>query len=804
MKGMLKDITSISLSGANFDNITSIDFFDPHEGNKTKYVKGALLYGRNGTGKSSIARAFRKLTGESIPVIHTASLNDDTGRIVTLSEDDKKHIFVFDEDYVDQKVRFKEDHLDTIVMLGPMADLAEKTEQATKEMNAVKAALDKQKAIVDEYCDINNPKSPKNCIVLLANALRGDDNWAGRDKEINHARQNTGVRDDTYKRFITLTPQKAKTELIIDYKQKLKELEDARSGASTIDSVVPTLQKSYMTYDDKTIQSLLGEEIEKPELSEREKKLFAIMNKEGSSTLSDRLNYLSTEGIHECPYCYQMISDEYKEGLIASIEKVLNKLVEDHEKKLQTCIGSEITIDLSNYSKLPGFQKCVDLINEINNYIVKNNEYIDNKRKNPYNPIRVELSNVRGRCILLEKSLNSLEEERKEYNKAVKKTAPIISTLHRINAEIAYYDVIDLSVRFDAQQKKCESEKKLYDRLYSDYVEKNKAVEDLEAQRKNIKLAIDGMNACMKYIFFSEDRLRIEFIDGEYKLLSRGKSVKPCDVSVGERNIIGLCYFFISILEGKEERKAYDDEYMLIIDDPISSYDNENRIGILSFLKYKLSVFLESNRDTKALVMTHDLVSFYDIHKIFEEIVDACKQKGYQIPPKFNRFELKDNMVVPFSYNKRQEYTELMKNIYDYATGHTQQHELIIGNMMRQVLEAFSTFEYKKSIEAVSTDSMILNMLPEPEYVTYYNNLMYRLVLHGGSHREEHVKAMKDYHFFSLISEIEKQRTARDILCFIYLLNKRHLLEHLKECGNDVEERLKTWCQDIKMRAVNC
>ena len=161
-------------------------------------------------------------------------------------------------------------------------------------------------------------------------------------------------------------------------------------------------------------------------------------------------------------------------------------------------------------------------------------------------------------------------------------------------------------------------------------------------------------------------------------------------------------------------------------------------------------------------------------------------------------------VIVRFSYNKRQEYTELMKNIYDYATGHTQQHELIIGNMMRQVLEAFSTFEYKKSIEAVSTDSMILNMLPEPEYVTYYNNLMYRLVLHGGSHREEHVKAMKDYHFFSLISEIEKQRTARDILCFIYLLNKRHLLEHLKECGNDVEERLKTWCQDIKMRAVNC
>lgn len=38
---------------------------------------------------------------------------------------------------------------------------------------------------------------------------------------------------------------------------------------------------------------------------------------------------------------------------------------------------------------------------------------------------------------------------------------------------------------------------------------------------------------------------------------------------------------------------------------------------------------------------------------------------------------------------------------------------------------------------------------------------------------------MKDYGFASLLSEDEKKRTARDILCFIYLLNKQHVLSHL-------------------------
>lgn len=117
------------------------------------------------------------------------------------------------------------------------------------------------------------------------------------------------------------------------------------------------------------------------------------------------------------------------------------------------------------------------------------------------------------------------------------------------------------------------------------------------------------------------------------------------------------------------------------------------------------------------------------------------------------------------------------------------------------MVEAFATFEYKKGIAEISNDDQILALLPEAEYQSYYKNLMYRLVLHGGSHKEEQVKVMSDFHFFSLISDTEKKRTAKDILCFIYLLNKRHLLEHLKNCGN-IDANITTWCQDIKARAA--
>ncbi len=180
----------------------------------------------------------------------------------------------------------------------------------------------------------------------------------------------------------------------------------------------------------------------------------------------------------------------------------------------------------------------------------------------------------------------------------------------------------------------------------------------------------------------------------------------------------------------------------------------------------------------------------------------CCKRKGYAIPPKFNRFELDDGELSQFT-NKRQEYTEILKLIYGYGHGNTTEHDLVIGNLMRQALEAFATFQYKykKGIEDVSTDPDILALLPEPAYQSYYENLMYRLVLHVSSHKEEQIKAMKDYEFFGLISEAEKKRTAKEVLCFIYLLNKRHVLQNLQGIRN-AETTLDAWCNEVKARAA--
>lgn len=203
-----------------------------YDKDKIKTVKGALLYGRNGTGKSTVARAFRNLSGENVPVITSAAFYDENDQEIILTEEEKKHIFIFDEDYVDKNVKLHQDHLETIVMLGQAADLTEKIDKAESERDIAKAAYERQDAVYKEYCNASNVKSPKHYIRLLGEALRGDDNWAGRDRRINSGRQNTTVKENTYKKFVALKPSKPKTELIANYNVKLKEFDDARTGAS--------------------------------------------------------------------------------------------------------------------------------------------------------------------------------------------------------------------------------------------------------------------------------------------------------------------------------------------------------------------------------------------------------------------------------------------------------------------------------------------------------------------------------------------------------------------------------------------
>lgn len=793
---MLKDIAGIKLCGANYAAPTELLLFDPIEGTKEKYIKGTILYGRNGAGKSTISKAIRKYKGEEDSHISQAVFIDKNGAEVALSEEEKEAVFVFDEKYIDDNVRIQEDGLETIVMLGSQIGIEDEINELNDKYEEQKGVCDRISEQLKILTNKNNLNAPEYWRNKMKESLQGNDNWAGRDKRIKGNIQNTGVNEGTYKRFLSKKPKENRDGLILAFEEKMQELEKAKSGEQEIKEKVPQLKGKF---DFNKVSILLQEKIEKPVLSEREQYLLGLCQEHKSHRVEEIKSVFTTPETVRCPFCFQAVSSEYKWDLIKSIEKVLSKQVEEHKEKLQGAILDSITIDLRAYEKLgETYRETCDSISKLNSEIQAINAEIIKKHDDPYETIVFEAETAENLYVKVAEMLAKLEEARLKYNISACNTDEIIKQLHEINEQIAFYDIKEkydkyvekdkeLNQKTESLQKEHEREKKLKEKLG-----------ELNEKRKNTRIALSQINNCLKYIFFSDNRLKIENRDDRYYLLSNGCPVKPNQISVGERNILGLCYYFTTMFQNKEISKVHEQEYLLIIDDPVSSFDMENKVGIMSFLKFQLSRYLTGNKNTRVMITTHDIMVCYDLQKIMKEINEGSKQIWPNTQISYKTYELKNSKLNDF-INKRNEYSELIKQIYQFAQNTGQGDDIVIGNIMRQVLEAFSTFEYKKSIEEVTTDSVILKLLPE-EHRSYFENLMYRLVLHGGSHREEQIKALEDLNFYEFITIEEKRRTARDILCFLYLVNKEHLIAHIGR-GKKIETDLEQWCNEIKNRS---
>lgn len=790
---MLEDFVSIEIKKGVFEEKTKLNLFSS---NNNIVKKISLIFGGNGSGKSTITKGFYNILDDSS---ESMNLLDKDGNKLHISEELKNIIHIFNEDFIENNIRIDEEGLNSIVVMGSLKDIDEKIKLLELNLAENNEKKEKQKKVLDKYLDCKNILSPDYYINEMTNNLKTSSCWSSRDSQLKGNKTNSKVKKNTYEQFINLKPNKERDELLEDYNKNYLCLEEARAGRNKIEENVPLL-KEYKSIE-KDIWNALSEKIEKPKLSDREKKLILILDElEGSKKLYDIKSYFSKSDSDVCPYCFQNVEKEYADELVSSIERILNKKVIAHQEYLSSLKPNACEINLSVFKKeFPELvEQCENKIKELNIIIKDVNELVDKKIENPYVPIsRVDL-NLETTYEQCEKLLLELTGERDTYNNEIIDEKTIISKLVEINNEIAYYDIVDDYKKYVQQNQEKHIEERKLGEINKEHHEIQNNISKLNAEKNSIHIAMNEINDDLKYIFFSENRLKISYENSKYVIYSHGKPVRPENISVGERNAIALCYYFNKIMENKNESEVYGKEYLLVIDDPISSFDMGNRIGILSYLKYKIGNFLKGNNKSKFILFTHDMHVFYDISHAFTELISVEEKIKENKAKKFINFlELKNKEIHPFDAGKRNEYSTLFKTIYRYALDGELQYSENIGNILRKVVEAFGTFLYKKGISQLSLDNEIMSKLSTEER-NYYENLMYRLVLNTGSHLEEKVKTINDMNFFDFISDNEKQKTARDIICFMYKLNDLHVLFHLSEL-EEVQENIEEWCTNRKL-----
>ena len=313
-------------------------------------------------------------------------------------------------------------------------------------------------------------------------------------------------------------------------------------------------------------------------------------------------------------------------------------------------------------------------------------------------------------------------------------------------------------------------------------------IKELMAKIERTDIALEYINKELQYVFFSDKKVKLVADDGCYKLMINGRKVPPKKISIGERNVLGLCYFFAKLFAKKKEDDLYKEEMLIVIDDPVSSFDQGNRLGVMSLLRYQFSNIKKGNNNSRMLVLTHDLRTAFDLVKIRSEL---------------NKGKSGDNIFWELTNKKMEErkisneYKKLLKCVYSYAKNadidSEQNEDDGIGNVMRRVVEAYASFCYNMSFEEMMCREGVLKNIPD-EKRSFYENFMCRLTLNSESHMKEYVYDINT--IIPYFTKQEKIQTAKSLLLFLCYINEEHLSCYLNDkCDNneDIIKEIRSW-----------
>ena len=427
---MFSNFCGIRIQGKCFQSEVKLNFFEK------EYHRFCLIYGKNGSGKSTISQAFDTVKQNNQSLI-ASQIIDKSGSAVDLTnEDQKNNIFVFNEEYVNSKVKIKDNGLDATVLFGDVANIDRKLEKIENiiEIRAQRKEYYEQE--LKKYEDDKNTDNPKKYENDVAENLRS--NFAKRERTIL-GNTNKILRDKTIG-FAENIIENFRTdvgtnELKSNFDEKLKSYEDVRSDLNFTEEI-----KQQLNFED--VKQLLLYQVEQKQLNPREEEIKQAIAE---------ADHIATKNIMEsdkdiCPYCFQKLTDEYKREILSSLETILNPDIQNHRVNLENK-KQEIQNSLNCLKNLPDIDKLdkglFDAIKmQIDTCQTEITEKLNQKIQNPFVALNLDV-NFDNLVSELNQNLGQLEQKRQAFMAQKARANELKQELEKLNNQIAYCEIKD-------------------------------------------------------------------------------------------------------------------------------------------------------------------------------------------------------------------------------------------------------------------------------------------------------------------------------------------------------------------------
>lgn len=796
-------ISGIRIHGKCFSLATDLDIF-PNLQNRI-----SIVYGRNGSGKSTISKAFAEIArnsgapganaqtnatgnaqnGQSAHFIESSLLFERSSP--TLMQDDVTNsIAVFNETFVDKNLKIESDGIAAVLLFGDDIALREAIGKKRREWHSAKESKEKMELQKSAACE-------RESIALKAAERKLKQGWADRSRRI-------------------LRSSNATTS----WKATLAEVEVAKKAEGSLADAVTSLERKIARYESVAVSEkiipgwqerpnseliaavdngLLLETIEMPSGEGLRQKIASSLSRHEEIVRRAR-EVFNDPHVDHCPLCQQDVDDGYQERIVEEIARALG---EEDVRFTNRLDGAKISaLPPASYSadSRIGESLTIELagaVEKFNKHIEAWNAQLELKKSHMYAPIVWDDSPLRQGFKELLDVLARVESRCDEWNADYDQQVDVQRQLMRDNSSVARLEH-DVEFRELNQSRAAVSEaSRLLGELDAAEKKAHGELQALQLQASNPQGAAEVINAFVRDVFADAGRLKLELLVHdddravtEYRVIGRGSRLKPEDLSVGERNILALSYFFAKVRQ-KVENASSNEPFLVVLDDPISSVDVDNRLGIHGLLESRMQEILASSNRSRMLMMTHDLTAARDLQKSAKSAIHSSLDKSK------HRRSIAEHVLEPGekgSYLRElkdvklealNEYQELMTIMYGFASLETRENldswqRATIGNVSRRVFEAFSTFIYKTGILGDPLIDEYKSKYPERE-LTVDLRAGHRGFLHDSSHSGDGLTSLRNFGGFAGLSDGEKVLHVRRLLGLMFALQEAHVRQYLPE-----------------------
>jgi wobble nucleotide-excising tRNase len=728
--------------------------WDTTIGQAETFRKQNIIYGRNYSGKTTLARIFKSIEDGQLHKNYqdcefSVTLND--GRIIDqtnlLSFGSEIKIRVYNTDFVTENLSWLHNNDGTI---KPFTILGAKNVE-----------LDKQIKEIEEK--IGSEENSKGLTFELSE----------QKKEFIKRKAEYDIKKNELDSKLRIKAQSIKNNAAL-YNYPTYQINTIKSDISNLTEISILsdeqidIRKKLLKEESKGNLEMLIEST--PKFSTYFSETYKLVKRsiKTSQPISDLINdALLQEWVRQgidkhkgerknCGFCGNVLSNDLWDKLDAHF----NKESED--------LRIELKMKISELEKakegLLGFLT----INKEMFYITLTSKYEEifrnwNKTSNQYSKSidnLIEQIKAREKDIFKEFEIKEIDDQSekifeliKEFNSLIiehnLKTSTLSKDQEKARLELRISDVGKFANDIDYNRKIAEANLVLVDANNLDAAKNLKSIEvenlleekrKLEAQAKDESKGAELVNQHLTH-FFGHDELKLvaEGSSPNIKFKVNRDNIDANNLSEGECSLISFCYF-IAKMEDEMKDDLNIDKLLIYIDDPISSLDSNHIFFMFSLIE---SIIAKPKKYGQLFISTHNLDFLKYLKKLtqpekYQLSINVKKNSGLQHffierKEKKNTYlklapEYLKNYITEFNYLFNQIYK--CSNADSETIAHNYQYNF--GNNMRKFLEAYLFYKYPS--HNLSLDKR-LDKFFESDLVTI--NLINRVV-NEYSHLGEH------------------------------------------------------------------